>query len=185
MPRPKNKSIEHEVVELDRRAREARLKLLTRKLQMVIKNKPSLVPDLWQKCLSLGVTEENINEVEEFTEKSKQLQARCASSNTKKEEPCDDGDAVAEIDGFPPKVTYLCDCTVAMFRDRFLPCLEPSSLSMANCRSHERAIGGKKGFMEIFEYACGLQSDYVLKDVFKNVQEFLDMALERSQARGR
>eukprot|EP00971_Amphidinium_carterae_P349988 6491329-Amphidinium_carterae.1 len=186
MPRPKKRSIELEVVELDRRAREARLKLLTTKLQTVIKNKPSLVPDLWQKCLSLGVTDENINDVEAFVEKSKQMQARCAASlNAKKEEAADDGEAVAEIDAIPPKVTYLCDCTVAMFRDRFLPSIEPSALSMANCRSHERAIGGKKGLMEIFEFASGLQADYVLKDVFHSVQEFLDMAIERAQARGR
>eukprot|EP00971_Amphidinium_carterae_P253975 5042042-Amphidinium_carterae.3 len=141
---------------------------------------------IFLKSLSLGVTEENINEVEVFVEKSKQLQARCAAScSAKKEELADEGDAVAEIDAFPPKVTYLCDCTVAMFRDRFLPALEPSALSMANCRSHERAIGGKKGFMEIFEYACGLQADYLLKDVFNSAQEFLDMAIERSIARGR
>ena len=64
MPRVKC-SPELEVANLNRRATETANKSMKRSLEIALKNKPSVIKPLYDKMLSLGVTESNLTERED------------------------------------------------------------------------------------------------------------------------
>eukprot|EP00971_Amphidinium_carterae_P210858 4184038-Amphidinium_carterae.1 len=75
MPR-NTMSATEQIANWERKAVEAQIQLLEQKIIVSMWNRPSIVRPLWEKCMALGITEDNMKEVEPGFEKSRAAQAR-------------------------------------------------------------------------------------------------------------
>eukprot|EP00971_Amphidinium_carterae_P140792 2789824-Amphidinium_carterae.2 len=90
-----------------------------------------------------------------------------------------------DTDVIPVERTFtLGSVRVDALRDRMLPALCPFSLSSANLRAHERKLGGRSGFMQLFEFVTGLTEDFVIGGVFGTFGDFTQYAQLMAAQRG-
>eukprot|EP00971_Amphidinium_carterae_P341433 6480229-Amphidinium_carterae.1 len=61
MPRSNMSTVE-QIANWEWKAVEAQLQLLEHKITVAMRNKPSIVRPLWEKCLALGITDENVQD---------------------------------------------------------------------------------------------------------------------------
>eukprot|EP00971_Amphidinium_carterae_P096513 1909998-Amphidinium_carterae.1 len=171
-----------QIANWERKAVEAQLQLLEHKITVAMRNKPSIVRPLWEKCLALGITDENVKDVEEGFVKSR---AAVAKSKQKaqaaaKRAACREAH---ETDSIPPERTFTLNKVDAL-RDRVLPPLSPFALSQANLRAAEKKMGGKTGLLQVLEFCCGLTADFVIGGVFSTFGDFIAFATQLSVQRG-
>eukprot|EP00971_Amphidinium_carterae_P123849 2453115-Amphidinium_carterae.1 len=182
MARGKKRTLEEEVAELNRRASESQEKLMMTKLQKALKVRPSMIIPCWEKVLALGYVEDDpVAEERGSVPVSKQKQARIQRASSMKSEPAQPGSEIG--DPLNMNWSLMSHMTIPFLQSDLLPCLEPSVLSAANLRCHEKSIG-KPELMEIVEFLTGL-ADWQLKGPHRSKSAFLKFLQERYGSRGR
>eukprot|EP00971_Amphidinium_carterae_P161027 3193026-Amphidinium_carterae.2 len=152
------------------------------KLQKALKLRPSMILPCWEKVLALGYVEDDAAGAESSgVPVSKQKQAklqRGASMKGDVEENCGD-----ISDPMSKNWTLLSHCTIPFIQAHILPSLEPSALSAANLRCHEKHIG-KPELLQIVEFLTGL-ADWQLSGPHRSKSGFIKFLQERYASRGR
>lgn len=196
MPRSKL-SAEEQVDNLNRRASEALQCLRRRKLELLMKNRPSMIEHLWEKARSLGVTDELINLAEEGPKQSVQAaavqgrkQRKLEADAAKEEELVEaggDAGAVLLMDKVPPKAQKLEDLPITAFQTKLLPGLESSVLSAPNLRTMAKdpKFKGKETLLKMWCYLTGLPHDLALVGGLRCYTQLVSLGCERNETRGR
>ena len=156
--------------------------LKRRRVVLACKLFDDVIEPLHLKLQSLGKTDAIIDAKLKESNGSKR-DAKAAAMATKSAPLCVAG--FIPEDPIPMSVHTLGAFHSHIIRDRLLPALEKGALSSANLRSVERHIGGKKGFLELLEFATGLQSSYELRGRMRCYKVLIPWLQELSMERGR
>lgn len=193
MPRA-SVSAEDHAANLDRRAEEARTKAMRQRIVIAMNNKPSVVPKLWAKLVSLGYDAETIKEVEQLP---KSLAAQAVDRRRQVKKEVDEemvrqsleqetlGKPFQVKDPLPTKYWKLGELSIPMWRDKLLPRVEQRSLSAANLRALRGESGSKTSYCRIAEFITGLGAEFPLTGRYRCIEEIVTEFVSRSESRGR
>jgi hypothetical protein len=190
MPRVKC-SPDQEVANLNRRATETANKTMRRSIEIALRNKPSVIKPLYDKMISLGVTDENLTEREDVPlsfaatamverQKSKQ-ELMPGSVKTEDLASCD----FMIVDPLPERYWRLGSLSVPILL-KIVPKVEESTLSCANLRCMKCVETTTKDcLLKILDFSAGLTEDFAWVGRFRCVVAIGNLAVSRSIERGR
>ena len=156
--------------------------LKRKRILCAVKLFDEVVEPLHLKLQSLGKTDAVIDQK---LKQENQVKKECkAAADLTKSASGAASSFVAE-EAIPQSVKDLAGFHSHVIRDRLLPAIEKGVLSSANLRSAERHISGKKGFLELLEFATGLQGSYELRGRMRCYKQLVPWLQELATERGR
>ena len=194
---------EEQINNLNRRASEAKLAARRKKLETVMKVRPSVIDGLWEKLQSMGYEDSWLTTVEAGPKSFQALavenrRAKRSVDKVKREEevkgeqpdsddggPDGSGGVALPVEPIPERARVLGDLTLAALRERVIGGLGYTNLSSANLRSlRDPDAMSKQGILRIIEFCAGKDSEYELKGKLRCYNRLTANFRELAEERG-
>ena len=180
--RPK-RTAEEEIAELNLRASEAQKSLVRKRVLMAMTNRPSCIPQLWEKLVSMGINEENVKEKETVDERkshlalSRQRAAEMAQESKTKVNAA----LTCPQSVLGKKYVDITSLSLPMLRE-ILCGIDGKSFSQANLKAAEKRMG-KEGYFKLIEFCTGLPPEHNLPPD-TTMASLVKLAKDRAVSRG-